>query len=506
MTIKQLGQNINKKEWLFLAIIALLTILATSVPYLYGYLTAPENTYFLAVSGVNRVDYPNYFSYIEQVRSGHLLFKDLYTTEPQPRIILNLFFLGLGLIAKLFHLSAIAIFQITRIILIPVFIFIFYLFTKLIFKKKQKQKICLFLVCFSSGLGATFLPWLLNLPLYNLPNQLPMDLWVPEAITFFTFYTNPLFIFSLSLIISIFLLMLLGLENKGYKYSIAAGVLGLVLFQIHPYHFPTIFLTLGLFWLFIFFKKQKINWAFLKQCCVFFIVSLPSLVYYWWLSTTHWLTIHRISQAAPAVLTPSLVSFILSYGLLWPLVIIGVYSILKNKKFNNYSLFLITWLISQIFLVYSPLPLQRKLSEGLHLILCVLATLGLFFLYQKLIKVSFWQKSVWLKNKFLWLILFMILFSFSNIYIIARDIKYFSHPCLSVEKSVIQSMTWLRKNSSEQNIILSDTGLIIGNLLPAFAVRKVYAGHGAETAYAKNKEKEVSWFLGTNNHDQRSFS
>ncbi len=498
MTIKEIVQDINQKERLFIVILAVLLIIVTTLPYLYGYLTAPKNTYFLAVSTLNRVDYPNYFSYIEQAKSGHWLFKDLYTTETQPRIILNLFFLTLGLIAKAFHLSALQIFQASRIILIPVFLFIFYVFISFLFKKKQKRKICLFLVCFSSGLGVWFLPLLSNF----LPRQQPMDLWPPEAITFLTLYTNPLFIFSLILIVLIFFLMLLALENKNYKYALIAGLLGLFLFQVHPYHFPTVFLVLSLFWLILFFKEKQINWLFFKYCLILFIVSLPSLFYYWWLSSTHWLTIHRISQAAPAGFTPPWFSFLIGYGLLIPLVLIGIYNLLKCGKINKATLFLITWLGAQIFLIYSPLPLQRKMSEGLHLIICILATSGIFFLYQELKKRISYQKLKLFKNKFLWSILFFFLFFSSNIFIVAKDLTYFPYPYFSVPEGIIEAMTWLKKNSSEESRILSRYDLRAANLIPAFAVRKTYVGHGVETIDFKKKKQETSWFFETNNHDQ----
>ncbi len=518
MTIKTLIKNLDKKERLFLIFMAVIVILATTLPYAYGYLKSPKNTYFLAVSGLNKVDYPNYFSYIEQVKQGHFLFEDYYTTEPQPRIIFNLFFLILGLLAKIFHGSAVAVFHIARIILIPVFIFIFYLFTSFLFKEKIKQKICLVLACFSSGLGFVLFPFIKNFS----PWQQPMDLWIPEAVTFLTFYTNPLFIFSLILIVSVFFFMLLALENKSYKnpslrsgtlkfkrfkilwlnykYAIFAGVSGLVLFQIHPYHFPTIFFVLGMFWLALFFQEKKINWMFFKYGLVFFIITLPSLLYYYWLSSSHWLTIQRINQAIPVGFTPPFIPFLISYGLLWPFVIIGIYFLVKNKKINHFSLFLITWLLAQITLIYLPFPLQRRMSEGLHLVICILAAFGVFVLYQKIKRQ---EKFIFLKNKFLWIVLFIFLFTCSNIFIVSQDIIFFSHKSVSLRQEIIASMTWLKENSLKNSAVLSSPDLEINNLVPAFAVRKVYAGHGCETAYFARKIKEVDWFFETNDYDQK---
>ncbi len=490
MTIKQIRQNIDKKEWSFLAIIAFLLIFITSLPYVYGYLTAPEDTYFLAVSGVNRGDYANYFSYIEQTRDGHLLFKDLYTTEPQPRVILNLFFLGLGLFAKFFNLSAIAIFQISRIILIPIFVFIFYLFISLLFKEKLKRKLGLIFICFSAGLGGLFSLFL------TFPTlQIPIDLWIPEAFTFLSLFLNPLYIFSFILIIFAFFLILLAKKNASYKYSFLAGVCGLILFQIHPYDIPIIFLTLFIFWILSSIVEKRINWKLFKHYLVFILVSSPSVIYYFWLSTSHFVTVERLAQASSLLITPSILAFILGYGFILPLTLIGIYVFLKKK--SSYLPLLIAWLMVHLALLCLPLPLQRKMTEGLHIILCVFAVEGIWLIH---------QKFNLLKYKFLWLVIFIFLFNFSNIFIIKRDINYYKTSYFSIPKELISSMKWLRINSPKEANVISNSDMITNNLIPAFSVRKIYFGHRIETIQAAKKEKEVSWFFETNKNDDEKYS
>jgi len=489
MTIKQIIQNINKKEWLFLAIVSILIILFTSLPYVYGYLVSPKNTYFLPVSGINQGDYANYFSYIEQTKDGHLLFEDLYTTETQPRAILNLFFLGLGLIAKFFSLSAVAIFQISRIILIPIFVFIYYLFISLLFKEKLKRQFGLFFTCFSAGVGC-----LLSLFFTFSGLQAPIDLWVPEAFTFVSLYLNPLFIFSLILIVSIFLLTLLVEKNASYKYSFLAGISGLILFQIHPYNIPLICLTLFIFWILSSLIKKHIDWHIFKHCLIFALISSPSIVYYFWLSTSHFITIERFAQASSLIYTPSILAFILGYGFILPLSLIGIYGFLKKK--SPYFPFLIAWLITHVALLSFPIPLQRRTVEGLHLILCIFAIEGIWIIYK-----NFNLK----RHKIFWVIIFVFLFNFSNVFIMKRDINYFKGQNVSFPKELITSMQWLRTNSSEQAIVISNADMTTANLIPAFVVRKTYFGHGIETINSREKEKEVLKFFQTNNDDQKKY-
>ncbi|MBU4369348.1 hypothetical protein KKG58_01130 [Patescibacteria group bacterium] len=488
--VKQIIQTIDKKEWSFLVIIAFLLIFITSLPYIYGYLTAPEDTHFLAISGINRFDYANYFSYIEQAKDGHLLFKDLYTTEPQPRAILNLFFLGLGLFAKFFKLSTVAIFQISRIILIPIFVFIFYLFVSLLFKEKLKRKLGLIFTCFSAGVGGLF-SLFFTFPLL----QIPIDLWMPEAFTFLSLYLNPLYIFSFILIISIFFLILLAKKNASCKYSFLAGICGLILFQIHPYDIPIIYLTLFIFWILSSIIEKRINWNLFKHCFVFALVSLPSVIYYFWLSTSHFVTVERITQASSLLITPSASAFILGYGFILPLTLMGIYIFLKKK--SPYLPLLTAWLMVHIALLCLPLPLQRKMTEGLHIILCIFAVEGIWIIH---------QKFNLLKHKFLWIFIFIFFFNFSNIFIIKRDINYYKTSYFSIPKELISSMKWLRINSSEEANIISGSDMVTNNLIPAFSVRKIYFGHRIETIQAARKEKEVSWFFETNKNDDEKYS
>ena len=273
-----------------------------------------------------------------------------------------------------------------------------------------------------------------------------------------------------------------------------AGISGLILFQVHPYDIPMISLTLFIFWILSSLIKKRIDWHLLKHCLVFALVSLPSIIYYFWLSTSHFVTIERFVQASSLIYTPSILAFILGYGFILPLSLIGIYIFLK-KKFSSFPL-LIAWLITHIALLSFPLPLQRRMTEGLHLILCIFAVEGIWIIYK-----NFNLK----RHKIFWVIIFVFLFNFSNVFILKRDATYFKQQNLSFPKELITSMQWLKANSPEQTNIISNTDMLVNNLIPAFVVRKIYFGHRIETLNSQKKEKEVLHFFQTNNDDQKKY-
>ncbi len=84
------------------------------------------------------------------------------------------------------------------------------------------------------------------------------------------------------------------------------------------------------------------------------------------------------------------------------------------------------------------------------------------------------------------------------------DLAAIENKMLFLPKENIEAMKWLRKNSKENEVILSSP-YWNGNFIPGVAVRPVYAGHGVETAFFETKENEINWFFNDNqsNEDEK---
>ncbi|MBI4652909.1 hypothetical protein HY750_01515 [Candidatus Kuenenbacteria bacterium] len=506
MNIKNLFKDINKKEWLMIVIMIFFIIIITSIPHIYGFLNTPDDFSYLGRQALNSHDTPVYFSYLEQVKQGEWLFKNLFTSESQTKIIFNPFWLGVGLIGKLFLLPVTLTFQIARILLIPILIIISYLFISFVLENKGKRKICFILLLFSSGLGALFSNWLILFyhSSYGYINW-SMDLWVPESNIFFTFYHTPHLIASLSLILLIFLFILLAFENNKKFYSILAGIFALFLFQFHPFHIPTIFGILSVYLLFLCIKYKKIKWNLIKHFIILILISLPSIIYHLLTLKYNWLTWQKAIQNV--CLTPSFLMTLISYGLLIILALIGLISIFKNKKYKNDKfLFLIIWPITQLLLIYSPLNFQRRLTEGLHVGIVLLASFGLFFIYNflknKMKSVNF---ELFVNNKLLIFFVFILFFALSNIVILWKDVNfiYAQSDIFYISNNKKIAIKWLAQNTNDEAIIFSSP--INGNIIPAFSARTVYAGHGVETAFYLEKIKEIEWFFKNNKNDAKKY-
>lgn len=498
MTFKEIIKSIDKKEKLFILYFSIFLILLLLIPYLYGYLHAPENNYYNPIYGFSSGDKSVYYSYIEQIKQGNFLLKDLYTSEVQSRQTLNVLWLFIGLFAKVFHLSTPLAFLLFQILLTPILLYLLYLFISLIFKKKIKRKIALVFVSLSSGLG------LLTVILNNFSppdnfNFLPIDLWIAESFIFTSILNSPHFIASLALIILIFLFSFLAIENNKIKYSILSGICGLVLFNFHPYHVVSIIAVLSIYSFIHALKNKTSLFYYLKHLSIFLIISVPSIIYHAWLMLNDPITLGKAMQNI--CLTPIIWMTIISYGFLFIGAMIYTTMLLgKKKSLKNLELFLITWFITQFLLIYFPLTIQRRLTQGLNIPMSILCLFLLFYIFQKFPKLKIKTDL----DKIALILLFILLFNMSNIFSLVNvsiehqreNWKFLYY----INKERKQAIDWLKNNLKEEDNVFSE--YIQGNIIPAISGKSVFIGHGHETIDFEQKYKQMQWFFTQENNDK----
>ena len=491
--------TIDKKEWRLVGLIIIFFIGLSLFSIFIALHSKPKDTIFIGTQYINRVDTPVYYSWIEQAKQGHFLFKDLFTSEPHPAFIFDIFWLLVGWLAKILSLSSVVAFQVAKFLLIPLAIIVLYIFISYFFVDPQHRKLCLIFMVFAAGLGGVVA--CINTVAQNYQPQLvPMDVWAPDGFIFFTLYHNAHFIAALILILLIFLLMLLALEKKKWICSFWAGLAALILFQFHPYHLPTIFLVLGAYLIILSIRNKKILWYGWRYYLTLLILSSPSIIYHLWTYKNFWVMQQIIAQNI--CLTPALWITLLSYGFLLILALIGIWIIIKKKNVGHKELFLITWIVVQFSLIYLPINIQRRFMTGLEVVIVILAIYGLNylkFLGQKRVKI----KKYIIDNKIMLICLFLILFCFSNYFVVSYNSQAFyafaydDH--IHLNKFLLAAMTWLKNQTPINSTILSS--YYNGGLIPAFSLRPVYMGHWDLTARAIVKDQNVHWFFKNNDGD-----
>ncbi len=419
-------------------LLAITVFLVSSISLYYGYFHTSPNMVFLGGHLPASGEILNMIS--PQLKQGYILSKNLFTSEWQPRIFLAPSYIPVALLQILLSGKDLIAINSIRVIYIFIFLAVLYKLSFLFFKKSEIWQVLL-LTTFTSGFG-----FLLK---FFIPNSI--DLWIPEANVFHTLLYSTNFIYNqffLLLAFYFFIKYELAKNNKHLIFSSLA--LSLVALE-HQFDAITFFLTVFLFLLFveknfkIFLKKVIELWPFILPLG---ILVFQSFLVFHYPNVSAWTKQTNLDS-------PSVLAFISGFGIMG---IFAGYFIAKNewKKLSIPYQIIIFWLISVLLLIYSPIPFQRRFTEGVFIPICLLG----FVPFLK------WWKNI--KKKIIIYPIVITLLVGSNVFLLYQDYQAFNiDPKQSpfyIYKADEKGLKWLEVNSTERDVILSDA--IYSPLIP----------------------------------------
>lgn len=488
--MKLLLTKISKYEWKHIMSICLIVISLSLLPFIYGQLHAPPEKSYNGLHALTHGDFSVYYSYINQIKNGQIVLYNNFTLEPQQHGIFNIFWFIVGITARILHLSPSIALQLFKILLTPLAIIILYLFISQIFDTTKTRILTIWTLCFSSGVGTYAIPFLLNNRFQNASHW-PIDYWVPESNTFLTLYHLPHAILSLTLIVSIYILLLKSLQYKNLTYGLYMGIIGLVLFNYHPYHAIVLNTIIGLYILLHFIRTPR-NWLFqLKLFLLWFIPSTISIIYHYLLITTDIAIGIRASQNI--TLTPPFPFVVLGYGFLFIFALCGLYFYFKKKKPLPDSIhhmdFVVIWFFVNSLLLYFPITFQRRFLSGYHIPIVILTVFSLSFFTNKYF-------AYLKKNHYLSITLAMLFIFLSSFVNVVRDISLLHNydPNFYNSQSMIHAIDWLEKNNMNYVVLTEDTfnendPFSASYWIPSYINQRTYLSHDHETLFYDEKHR-----------------
>jgi len=499
MKITDVIKSISPTEkWVIILIISgiLFFVIAT---YFFGVLAANDNFIFLGNYHRATGDTYVYFSIIEEAKGGSLTFHNLFASEEHSPVLIRPFWLLVGWFAKIFNLESMHAYLIFRLLLIPPAIFTIYLTISTFIKKIAPRLLATALTITCSGVGffyyIFFEPQIFKDVNFVDWYSLPTDLWVTEAYPILVFMASPHFLVSIILMLLAVVFFWLGFRNSYFRYLLYSGLALTALVFVHTYIAVYLIIILGLYGLAtliyeILKKSRPIQKTFAKTA-VPILVSLPALAYQIFLFRTE--PALSIWAEQSQTISPQPIFYLLGFGILIPLAIIG--SISAIKKSDREMLFISIWCWATFALLYVPLPFNRRFAQGLTLPLGILSVIGIFFLYNHWLRKNF--------SKQIFIIILAIILAVTIIPTHVLNIwqyfdihkKYKSTPYY-LPGPEYEALKWLRHNSQKDDIVLS--GHSDGFTIPAFTARPVYIGHDLQTTNFEEKKPEVENFFGNN--------
>ncbi len=458
-------------------------MLLASFPYIFGYGIAPHGYKFIGCT-YNPDDVCVYLSWMRQAADGHFFLRNLFTTEHQNGNGFNLLFLFMGNFARITHLPLMAVFHLFRIISGIGLLLAVYGMAGIWFRDERSRRIALLVVALSSGLGWVLPP--------DLRVNLSVDSWQPESITFLSIYLSPLYTFPTLLMLGVIYFLYRFSETRTWKYAVYAGLILMLLANIHTYDVITLAIIWSLYSLYSLIRRPRDVYP-IYGGLVAVLVAIPMVAYQLHFYLTE--PVFRIRATVPT-LSPHLKWYAMGYGPLILLAAFGVWRAIRQRL--NIGL-LLCWVAAGLIAIELPLRFQRKLIMGTHIPLALIAAMGLVGLTSRLKP----------RAATVVIALVMAFMFFGNLDFMMRDVMYVQEnrsqtiahvPFISDQE--LGAFEYLRTHAGPKDIILATPATTV--LIPGYTGHTVYCGHWGETVKFMPKLKElVRFYLPGSPNDQR---
>jgi hypothetical protein len=273
----------------------------------------------------------------------------------------------------------------------------------------------------------------------------------------------------------------------------------LVLGNIHSYDVIPAAAVLAAFLIYLLISRRAGGRAILLALLIAALAA-PSLLYQLWLLGTGEVSLLVKAVSQPPSPEPLYVA--LGFGL--PLAFAAV-GILRALRGNDWARLLALWLVLGAALIYAPLPFQRKLIEGLHVPICLLAALSFDDL---------WSRRP--RRAVVLTVLLVALSLPSSLLFVRRGMRdllennrrYLVNlmPPLYLDGDQRAAFAFLSQHARPTDVLLANS--LLSNYAPSIAGLKVYCGHWSETPDFRHALSRYAEFLRaqTPDADRQSFA
>lgn len=482
----------------FALYVGIALVLLTSIPAAFAWLYTPPDAAYTGALLMNAADLSVYSSFIEQIREGHWMVRNLYTSDLTPTARLDIFWLAVGLFARVTRLAApLAIHLVRLALIVPFILFLHALLAELIVRPvagwsvRAVRRGALLLIAFASGASVLAERLLPAAPAGALRTY-PLDLSTAEAITTLTVLASPHFIASLLLLLATFRFALRAVREERRRPLVAASACAFLLLAFHPYYVPTVLGVLAAWAILDGVVERRIPWRILRTSAWIAAACVPPAAYYAWLLATDPATAGHASQNV--LHGPTLRVALVSYGALVPLALVGIAAWFRT--FGTAERFQAAWLATTIALVASAIPWARKLTMGLHVVLALAAAQGLPVVLTWLRTHLPTPIARYGMTRTTAALIAIPIFGLSTLAVFAQNVAYAALPrdagaasLFYLPRATIAAMSWIRAHAHSDEATLAFG--MDGNAIPHYAVRVTAYGHDHMTTDAPRKRAQL---------------
>lgn len=497
--------TVNRRDWLYLGVIIVITLIITGIPYFYAQRIAPPDNQFMGVV-VNIPDHFQYFSWMRESRTQILVANQL-TPETSTPLLFNLLWWILGRIEVLTGLSYVTLYQVTRLLAGAFAMIAIYWFCGLVFQNRAKRWTAFLVAVFASGAGWFWVVYKYLARVPDVPN--PFTVYTAEPNTFYTIMAFPHFTIATGLITIVFGLVLLAQRSQNLRYAWIAAVVSLFLSLQHAYDMFTIYGVIAMYGLFLWVRDRKFPAFMFKTGLIIVLISVWPALQAFLITTADdvWKgVLSQFDNAGAWTPAPYLLPFLMGFG--WLLAIWALDIRIPWRKRDDTHLFLMAWFLSHFILIYIPLNFQIHLLSGWQVVIGVMATLGLYQRVLPLLARLFKNLSPARRTVIATVLLLLIVVP-TNLYLFGQrflDLRRANAEAATPMEALggeanaffltnneVAAMQYLESQVTSGDVVLAS--LDMGQFVPALTGARSFLGHWAQTLDFFGKRQMVSDFF-----------
>ncbi len=455
---------------------ALLLVCAAAAPIVNGYLHERPGERFLGLVPSYYEDYQSYFAWMRQAEQGHLLFRDLFTSEPQRRVVLLPVFWLMGALARVSGAPLVAVWLAVHAFATVLLVVAIHAFAARFSGGRPTRLLALALATTASGLG-----WLYPASTMAGTAEIdrPISHWMVEANQFFPiatcYFTLPL---ALALMLLALLRLLRYLEHGRTRDAAAAGGLALALVATHHYDVVTLF-AVAATWVVV---LRAPRW---RGLALFAAIPAPFVLY----SLAAVRLEPALSHLTWTMPVPSVSAHVVGWGA--PLLLAVCAALIPGVRRENRNVaLLVAWPLTVVLLLAVPIEFRRKFIWGAHVPLAVLTAMTACWAWRRIEPEALptWLRRALAATAAAALVVFCAGGSFVREHDLMR--RAAGHGADEfVPQPFVEALDWLRDHVRPGDVVMSSPSF--ATLIPGWTGATAFTGHWAQTIDSDDKSRFV---------------
>ncbi|MEI6632642.1 MAG: hypothetical protein WCP22_02355 [Chlamydiota bacterium] len=477
---------------LLVRLIAVAAVALVFAPYVWGHFHEPPGMVFMGFAD-HPYDQNVYLSYIQQASEGKFFIRRDHTLEPQRPLFFNPFTWVMGQAVRLLRVTALQVYYAAIALYAFLLFWVIYWFISFFIADRRARVFAFALCAFSSGLCwlIPYREWLVLASRSPIEghNLIPIDYWIAETITFETILSVPQKAATALLMLLAFGFFLKASGERTVARGIAGGLAVFALSLVHPVDVVPVAVVIAACAAVALIRFRNAAPRAAAAGALIALTALPAFLYMVYLFRTEPVFIEWSKEK---FISPHPLSYVIGYGLVLFLAVPEIVWIVRRGRFPDWLP--AVWAVAVAALLYAPLSYQRRLSTGVHVALCVLATRFVFRSVLPALRKIFaagWGPRVE-GAALAALVIATAPANFVKVALCIRDMR--ANPLeFYLPQGDVEAMRWMRGRHNEDAAVLSTYKS--GLYLPAYTGNRTYVGHWSETLRFNEKARTAEWAL-----------